>query len=255
MRVVILGSGTSTGVPVIGCSCSVCRSKEDRNKRTRSSIALLDENGNWIVVDTTPEFRLQALSAGINNLKYVIYTHLHADHCAGFDDLRAYSFTSQDVINCYLDSENKSEFLERFSYAFKDTGYIGMKPVVNLLEIPYSFFKVGALTIEPIRLPHGNLMTVGLKIGRFVYATDFKTFPSDVMDRVTGNVDIMVASGIHFGSHLAHSVIPETIELFKKIGVKRGILTHLSHEVDYYRDCDKLPEFVEFAYDQMVIDV
>ena len=253
MKIVILGSGTSTGVPVLGCQCSVCLSDSKYNKRTRSSIAIATDSVGWIVVDTAPEFRLQALDAGIHRVEVVLYTHLHADHCAGFDDLRAFSFGDEHSIDCFMAPEFMEEFKDRFGYVFRDTGYMGAKPKIELKEIIPAGFVVHGLKIEPIRLPHGHLKTVAYRIGNFLYATDFKSFSSSQIKKLSGKIDTMIASGIHFGEHAAHSTIPETIELFQKLEVKQGIITHLSHEVDYLRDNSRLPDNVFLAYDGMVI--
>jgi phosphoribosyl 1,2-cyclic phosphate phosphodiesterase len=256
MKVVILGSGTSTGVPVLGCSCPVCKSHDPKDQRTRASLALLHENGKNIVIDTGPEFRLQLLRAGIGDLDAVLYTHTHADHCHGFDDLRAFSFNPhRKTIDCYLLPEHMADFKERFKYAFETTGYEGAVPMTRLKEIPCDTFLVSELEIEPVKLPHGHMTTCGFRIGNFAYATDFKGFPEDVIKQWRGKVDFMVASGIHFGQHKTHNVIPETLTLFERLGVKRGWISHLSHKVDYKRDRSRLPAHVDFSYDGMVIDL
>ena len=253
MKIVVLGSGTSTGVPVLGCRCSVCRSKSEFNRRTRSSIAIHTVSGGWIVIDTAPEFRLQVLKAEIPRVDAVLYTHLHADHCAGFDDLRAFSFAGEASIACYMAKEFSEEFKSRFSYVFRDTGYVGAKPKIELMEIGADAFVVQGLKVEPLRLPHGHIQTVAYKIGKFLYATDFKSFSQEQIAMLRGKVDVMIASGIHFGEHPAHSTIPETVNLFGQLGVKQGVITHLSHDVDYLRDAKKLPPHVSFAYDGMVL--
>ncbi len=250
----ILGSGTSTGVPVIGCDCNVCTSKSPYNKRTRASIAL-EEDGQFVLIDTSPEMRLQVLSAGIKKLTAVLYTHLHADHAHGFDDLRAFHFRSRVPLDIYLLPELIPEIRERFRYAFEDTGYLGAIPSVVLHPIEGGPIKVGPFVVEPVRLPHGHVNTCGFKFERFAYATDFKAFPAETIEKWRGTLDVMVASGIHFGQHPTHSVIPETIELFRKLQVRRGIISHLAHEVDFEYHKQYLPQGVEFAYDGLEIDL
>ncbi len=256
INVTVLGSGTSTGVPVIGCSCSVCTSDEPRNQRTRASVAIRSRSGGTtLVIDTSPEFRLQVLKAEITQLDAVLYTHTHADHCHGFDDLRAFYFSRKVPITCYVGKDHEADFRNRFAYAFSETGYHGAKPQISLTTVPDSPWRIGELKIEPIILPHGHVRTWGYKIGRFAYVTDFKGFTEDQVRAWRGELDTMIASGIHFGSHGTHNVIPETMELFQQLGVRRGILTHLAHEVDYLRDSHRLHPGVEFAYDGMTIDV
>lgn len=254
-RVVILGSGTSTGVPVIGCTCSVCMSPDPKDNRTRASIALQLDDERWLVVDTSPEFRIQALRAGIANLECVLYTHTHADHCHGFDDLRAYSFYRSEPIQAFLMPEYVEEFRTRFSYAFTDTGYKGAKPLIILNNIPEQRFQVCGLAIEPIRLQHGVFGTCGFKIGDFAYFTDFKGLPDGLAHRWRGQISTMIASGIHYGSHHAHNTIPETLEMFADLEVDRGIITHLSHKVSHQLHSPTLPPGVELAYDGMIIDL
>jgi phosphoribosyl 1,2-cyclic phosphate phosphodiesterase len=241
-------------VPVLGCDCSVCKCGLARNSRTRSSIAISWDNHSWLVVDTGPEFRLQALAAGIKVVGGVLYTHVHADHCNGFDDLRAFSFDRPIKIPCYVDREVITDFRSRFSYVFEQTGYKGAKPLIDLIEMNDKEIEVVGKKIEVIRLPHGHVTSCAFRLGRFLYATDFKGFTLEQIEYLTGKIDVMIASGIHFGKHSAHSTIPETMDLFEKIGVKRGILTHLSHEVDYYRDRSLLTGLSEFAYDNMTIE-
>ncbi len=254
MKAIILGSGTSTGVPVIGCTCLVCKSSDIRNKRTRASIAV-QKDGQTLLVDTSPEMRLQVLSAGIDSLSAVLYTHTHADHTQGFDDLRAFYFKKRQALDCFLMDEYHEEFRERFRYAFEDTGYLGATPQVNLRSMPESQFQLGAFDIEPVSLPHGHVRTCGFRFGEFAYATDFKGFPPDVISRWKGRIHTLVASGIHFGTHKTHNVIPETIDLFRELGVKRGIISHLAHDVDYAKHSRDLPSGVEFAFDGMTIDL
>ena len=253
-KVVVMGSGTSTGVPVIGCDCEVCLSDDPKNKRTRASIALFDGE-NWYVIDTGPDFRQQILTTKITSIEGVLFTHTHADHCHGFDDLRAFSFRSTTPIPCYFLEEHLPEFKERFAYAFQDTGYTGAKPSVDLKKIPHEVFTLGKLEIEPIRLPHGHFTTCGFRIGSFAYLTDFKGFPKDWVPRWRGKIHTMVASGIHFGQHSAHNNVYETLEVFDQLEVKRGIISHLSHRVAHDIHASRLPENASFAYDGMVVDL
>ena len=256
MQVKILGSGTSTGVPVIGCQCHVCNSNDSRDSRTRSSIAFrASDDKDWVIVDTGPDLRAQILSAGIQKIAGVLYTHTHSDHSSGFDDLRAFSFDGITQIPCYLFPEYISDMRVRFAYAFQDTGYRGVTPSVELIPIESTMLNAFGLDVETMRLPHGSVETCGFRVGKFAYVTDFKRFSSDQIRRWKGKIHTMIASGIHFGRHDSHSVIPETIQLFKDLDVKRGIITHISHRVSHQRDSQRLPEFVEFAYDGMEVDV
>ena len=257
IKVTIMGSGTSTGVPVLGCSCEVCQSTNSKNHRWRASILVNTEAGIPIVIDTGPEFRLQTLRAGVTSLQHVLYTHLHADHCHGFDDLRGLYFNSGKQIKCFLDEEYAQELRLRFHYAFEDTGYLGGRADIQLVDLPKGGgdFEVAGTTAETIRLPHGNVTTNAFSFGNFAYATDFKFFPEEQIRRWRGKVHTMVASGVRWKPHKTHSAIEETIELFDRLGVTRGIISHLSHDVDYDRDRLKMPQGVELAYDGLTFSV
>lgn len=257
LKVTILGSGTSTGVPVIGCPCEVCCSPLAFNQRSRSSLLLtrLDTAEN-LVIDTSPDFRWQILQAKVQSLEHVLYTHTHADHCHGFDDLRAFYFHSRKPVHCYLGHEDLKDLRRRFSYAFHDSGYLGTAPQVETHAITHEkSFEAMGLRIEPLLLPHGSVSTTAFRFGSFAYATDFKSFPPEALARWKGKVKTMVASGLRFRPHQTHSSIDETIALFNQLGVEKGIITHLSHEVDYKRDSKRLPRHVAFAYDGLTFEV
>jgi phosphoribosyl 1,2-cyclic phosphate phosphodiesterase len=208
-----------------------------------------------IVIDTGPEFRLQLLRAGVLDLQHVLYTHLHADHCHGFDDLRGLYFNNKKPLKCYLDSEYVSELKHRFHYAFEDTGYKGGRPDIELVKLPEGggVFKIQDCEIETIRLQHGNVLVNGFRFGSFAYVTDFKNFTEEQISSWRGKIDVMISSGLRWSSHGTHSSTVETIAIFKELGVKRGILTHLSHDIDYQRDMARMPNGVELAYDGMTI--
>lgn len=216
---------------------------------------MISTQGRNLLVDTSPELRLQILNNGFSHIDAVLYSHMHADHTAGFDDLRAFYFQSRKALEIYMLPEYIEELRMRFAYAFMDTGYAGVKPHVLPIPIFDEEFEVAGLQVDPVRVEHGNVYSCGFRLGNFAYVTDFKNFPPAKIAEWRGKVDVMVASGIHFGSHPTHSVIPETLQLFDDLGVKRGILSHLAHDVDYVEHARLLPHFAEFAYDGMTIDV
>lgn len=257
LKITILGCGTSVGVPTIGCDCKVCQSSNSKNKRLRSSILITKiDTGEHCVVDTTPDFRMQMLTAGVKDLHDVLYTHTHADHCHGFDDLRVFYFKEKKAVRCWGSETHLSELKDRFSYAFKDTGYSGIRPQIELKEFRKNeVFKVLGLEVEPIFLPHGNMRTTAFRVGSFAYATDFKLFTPEAIKMWKGKVKTMIASGLHYKEHYSHSSIPETLDLFNKLEVERGVLTHLSHLVDYTEVSAKLPDHVSLAYDGMSFQV
>lgn len=253
--VTILGSGTSTGVPVIGCLCATCTSADPRDQRLRASILLTLETGQQLVIDTGPDFRAQMLAAKVMTLTDVLYTHTHADHCHGFDDLRAFYFTHRQSVTCHIAARHEEDFRARFSYAFENTGYVGIKPQVVLRSFQDETFTIGDFTIEPAYAPHGHVQSAVFRFGRFAYATDFKVLPPELRDRWRGKIDVMIASAIRYGDHPTHSCVPETLALFKDLGVKQGYLTHIAHELRHEVDDLKLPPHVRLSYDGLRIPV
>jgi phosphoribosyl 1,2-cyclic phosphate phosphodiesterase len=255
IRVTILGSGTSTGVPVIGCECQVCRSSDPRHQRTRASVMIELDHGESIVIDTGPDFRMQMLRHRVKNLHHIFYTHIHADHCHGFDDIRAFYFRSLTPMNCYLPRGYVEEFKARFRYAFYDEGYIGTKPQVILHEVDEGRLEVMGQSFETVLLPHGNSQSMAFRLGSFAYATDFKVFPPELVDRWKGRLHTLVASGVRYRPLPTHSTLPETASLMENLGVKRGIISHLNHDVDHTMAERDLPSHLRLAYDGLVFDV
>ena len=243
------------GVPVIGCDCAVCTSRDERNQRYRTSLMLTTTTGNHIVFDTTPEFRLQMLRAKVKHLHTVVYTHLHADHSHGFDDLRGVYFAHNEPLHIWAKQEDLDELKSRFAYAFENTGYHATKPDLRTHPIGDGPFVAEGLEVENLSLPHGNSQTLAFRIGNFAYATDFRRFEPHHIARWRGKIDTMVASGLRFRPHNTHSSIAETIDLFNALEVRRGIITHMSHDVEYVRDSQGLPPHISLAYDGMRVDL
>ncbi len=255
-KVTILGSGTSYGVPVIGCKCETCISDNPKNKRTRSSILLTTTDDRNILVDTSPELRLQLVREGVGHIDAVIYTHMHADHTHGFDDLRIFYYKQKKPVPIFLPNFCEQELRQRFSYAFSDSEYQGVRPHLELNPFTSGRTQIAGLDFEFIMLPHGHTKSAAFRIDRFVYATDFSEFSEADVELWAGKVDNMVASGIRFGSpHPSHSLIPNTEKLFATLGVKSGVIHHLSHEVEHIQGSSLLAPNHALAYDGMVIDV
>ena len=255
MTISILGSGSSPGVPVIGCKCKICKSRNNRNHRLRSSLLITTHDKKNIVFDTSPDFRAQMLGAGIEKLEAVVYTHTHSDHCHGFDDLRAFYFHSLKPVPCYIHTEHVEDLRERFIYAFRKDGYQGTKPQVLLKPFGSRSFKISGLTFEPSMASHGDQNTAVFRVGSFAYATDFKKLDAKTIKKWRGSIHTMVASGLKFGEHPTHSTIEETLDLFDDLGVERGIITHLGHEVDYDKHGKHLPKGRLLAFDGMKVTV
>lgn len=246
LEIIILGSGTSTGVPVAGCRCSVCVSDHPRNHRTRCSI-LISYGGRNILIDSATDLRQQVLREGVGRIDAVLYTHAHADHLHGIDDLRPFSAASPSPIPLFGDAETLSRIRTSFDYIFSDEVDPGYRPNLQPREISAAFDLFG-LRVEPVPLVHGKGGSLGYRLGPFAYLTDCSAIPPSSAERLQ-NLEALVIDGLRFAPHSTHFNIPQAIEAAKQLGAKRTFLTHLSHDVDYPRHSPGLPPGVAFAYD------
>ncbi|MDF1567921.1 MAG: MBL fold metallo-hydrolase [Spirochaetaceae bacterium] len=226
----LLGTGTSIGIPVPGCECRICRSFDHRNRRNRTS-ALLRAGGQAVLIDTAPEFRLQALSAGLSGLDAVFWTHGHADHLHGLDDLRA--LTWKRPLKGYASSETIEEIRTRFDYLWKETQRGGgkAKVILNTVE-PGETVNVGPLEMIPIPVRHGDLRVFGWRCGPIAYVTDASEIPEESYPLLEG-LSILVVGALRFKAHPTHFSVERALEEIKKIRPKRAYLTHISHEVSH----------------------
>jgi phosphoribosyl 1,2-cyclic phosphate phosphodiesterase len=225
MRVLFLGSGTSFGVPVIGCDCPVCASPDPRDKRYRASI-LIESEGASVVVDAGPEFRLQALRARITRLDALLLTHAHADHINGLDDVRP--FTKDVVLPVYGNAETLAETRERFSYIFRDTQVGGGKPRIDL-RLADGAVRAGGLEFVPVPVKHGRLPILGWRTGKFAYITDCSELPESALP-LLADVETLVVNGLRREPHATHFSLDQGMEAARRIGAKRTWLTHMNHE-------------------------
>ncbi|MEZ4600822.1 MAG: GPMC system MBL fold metallohydrolase [Syntrophotaleaceae bacterium] len=246
-QVTLLGSGTSTGVPMLGCDCEVCRSSFRKNHRTRCS-ALITCNGRQIVIDTSTDFRQQALRAKLDHVDAVLYTHAHADHIHGIDDLRAFNMVSRAAIPIFGTPATMAVIRSNFRYIFSGAVKPGFRPQLIPWEIGGEFMLCG-LPIQPVPLRHGEEQeSCGYRIGTFAYLTDCNGIPDGSLALLRG-LDVLVIDGLRFRSHPTHFSIPEAIEIAAVLGARRTVLTHINHEVEHRRDGASLPKGVELAYD------
>jgi len=246
ITVTILGSGTSTGVPVPACSCPVCASREPRNQRTRCSI-LITVAGHNILVDTSTDLRQQVLREQITHVDAVLFTHTHADHVNGIDDLRPFNLASGTAIPIHASAEDLVILRRVFAYIFDDGDEPGYRPRLHPHEINEAFSLFG-VSILPLPLVHGPGRSLGYRIGPFAYLTDCSVVPEATLDKLAG-LEILVIDGLRFRPHLSHLSISQALAVADRLGVRRTILTHLSHDVDYARHAALLPPGTELAYD------
>lgn len=249
IKVTILGSGTSKGIPEVGCYCPVCRSEDSKDKRTRCS-ALIQTNGVNLLIDVSPDFRQQALNADIINLDAALITHSHYDHVGGFDDLRP--FCAGRKFSVYLRKDVNDDLHRRLDYCFKDTLYPGV-PIFDMHEINDTPFMIKGVKITPITVLHGKLPIVGYRIGDFAYVTDAKTIPEEEKEKLL-NLDALVLNGLRFKDHFAHFTVEEAVEMIRELKPKRAYLTHFCHEIGKHCDLEtKLPDGIYPAYDGLII--
>ena len=247
MKVTFLGTGTSQGVPVIGCDCQVCKSLDFRNKRFRTSIHL-EVDGVSLVVDTGPDFRMQMLRAGIKKLDGVLFTHEHKDHTAGLDDIRPFNFSQQKDMPIFGRRQVLDQIRQEYSYIFSDKKYPGV-PQVDCIEIDENPFHVNGIAIIPIPVLHYKLPVLGFRIGDFSYITD-ANFISDESMKLLEGTEILVLNALQKESHISHFTLEEAVHEARKIGAKKTYFTHISHRLGLHDQIDaELPEGIALAYD------
>lgn len=247
MRITVLGSGTSHGVPVIGCSCAVCRSNDPRNRRTRASVMVKTGEGQVILFDTATEFRLQAVREGIERVDGVFYTHAHADHIHGLDDLRPLSWKGE--IPLYGNQPTIDEIAQRFSYIFRQSQEGGGKPRVSLHTIePAELLRFGGIEILPVPLLHGELPVLGYRIGPFAYLTDCSAIPESSYQLLEG-VEYLIIDALRPRPHPTHFSFDQATAESRRIGAKQTWFTHLCHDVDHREMEKSFPAGISPAWD------
>src|SRR5919108_5058959 len=231
MRVRFLGTSTSYGVPVIGCRCATCTSTDPRNKRTRASAWVESDEGAHLLLDSGPEMRLQLLREGITQVDAVLYTHLHADHTAGIDDLKAFNARLGGILPCFGDADTGASLRQRFAYAFAGTPWIGLIPHIGFTTVDAQPFYVGKTCIQPIPMRHGNIRSTGYRVGSFAYLTDTSGIPNSSKALLQG-LDALVIDALRWEPHPTHFSVPEALEVIEEVQPRRAYLTHVSHALE-----------------------
>lgn len=258
MKVTLLGTGTSTGVPVIGCTCRVCRSDDPRDNRTRCS-ALIEADGLTLVIDTGPDFRQQALRAGLRRLDAVLFTHHHADHIVGLDDLRPFFFGNGRTLPCFAHPGTASIVANTFPYIFKDGSYPGvpdleMVPVEGIFQVRSRYGEPSRLRVEPIEVMHGSLTMYGYRIGAFAYLTDTSAIPDASYERL-GGVRVLVLDALRHEPHPTHFSLEEAIDAAARIGATDTYFVHMTHSVLHAEEDARMPPNMHLGYDGLTIEV
>lgn len=252
LDVTFLGTGTSHGIPVIGCDCPVCTSSDPHDTRYRCSL-LLHQEGSTLLIDTSPEFRLQALRAGLKNLDAVLYTHDHADHFNGIDDLRV--FCKDRSLPVYCKEDVALAIQSRFSYVLHGEDIAGGIPHLDLRILkPYEAVKIGMSTVIPIPILHGKREIFAFRIGSFAYATDCSEVPEQSLPYFEG-LDALVVGALRYWPHPTHYSVFEAVAFGRKVGAKQVYFTHLSHGLSHMTLSSELPQGFQVAYDMLHLAV
>lgn len=252
-KVVVLGSGTSQGIPVIACECDVCKSKNEKDNRTRSSILIQVGEENY-VVDTGPDFRFQMLREKVKSLRGVLFTHEHKDHVAGMDDVRAYNHLESRPMEVYCTERVEMALRREFHYVFSEERYPGI-PKVDLFRIDDEAIELrNDLKVLPINVMHYKMPVKGFRFGDFAYITDAKKIESQEINKLKG-VKTLIINALHRSEHLSHFNLEQALDFIKKVQPEKSYLTHISHLFGKHSDVElELPSNVYLAYDGLKLE-
>jgi phosphoribosyl 1,2-cyclic phosphate phosphodiesterase len=251
--ITFLGTGTSQGIPVIGCKCKVCLSKDNKDNRLRSSV-VIEHNGSILLIDAGPDFRQQMLREGISCVDAVLLTHEHKDHTGGLDDVRAINFIRKEPFAIYCEERVMESLRREYSYVFEEYKYPGA-PEFDIRIIDPTPFRINTVQVIPIRAFHYKLPILGFRIGDIAYITDANSIPDEEFDKLQ-NLSILVLNTVRREKHISHFSLDEAVEIAKKVKPKQCYLTHMSHQIGIHSDLDaSLPDWISPAYDRLSITV
>jgi phosphoribosyl 1,2-cyclic phosphate phosphodiesterase len=252
LKITFLGSGTSSGVPMIACDCAVCTSTDKKDKRLRSSILVASAN-TTLVVDTTPDFRYQMLREKIKHLDAVLFTHPHKDHIAGLDDVRAFNFFQEQAMQVYANQMTIDALMREFAYAFADKKYPGV-PNLELNTIGLEPFFIGDIPTLPLQVWHLKMPVFGYRFGDFTYITDANRIDDTEKEKIRGS-KVIVVNALRKEKHISHYNLNEAIDLVRELGVPEAYFTHISHQLGKHAEVEsRLPEGIHLAYDGLVLE-
>jgi len=251
LKITFLGTGTSSGVPMIACDCEVCTSTNKKDKRLRSSI-LVQSATTSFVVDTTPDFRYQMLRENVKHLDAVLFTHPHKDHVAGLDDVRAYNYIQQKPMEIYANQMTIDGLMREFAYAFADKKYPGV-PNLELNTIDLEPFSIGDIGIIPIEVWHMKMPVFGYRFADFTYITDANRIEESEKEKIRGS-KVLVVNALRKEKHISHYTLDEAIDLVRELEIPTAYFTHISHQLGRHEEIEKqLPEGIHLGYDGLVI--
>jgi len=251
VAITVLGSGTSVGVPSIGCHCAVCQSTDSRDQRLRPSI-VVGYGGHNVLIDTTPDFRQQALRAHIDRIDAVLYTHSHADHILGLDDIRPFNFRQGGAIPIYASAETLNNIHQTFRYIFLEKETESSRPRLVSNTFDRDSFDLFGLQFLPIRLAHGKGIVHGFRFGNAAYLTDHNDIPPESMQQLCG-LDILFLDALRHRPHPTHSTVERSLKTVEQLAPRRAFFTHICHDLGHAMTEEKLPPHVRLAYDGLVL--
>ena len=251
LKITFLGSGTSSGVPMIGCDCAVCTSPDKKDKRFRSSI-LVQSAATTLLVDAGPDFRCQMLRHKVKHLDAVILTHSHKDHIAGMDDIKAFTYFTKKPMKVYADSPTEAAIRREYYYAFADNKYPGT-PEFDMKSITTEPFLAGDIPVIPVLVWHLRMPVLGFRFGKFTYITDANFIDEAEKDKIKGS-EIIVLNALRKEKHVSHFSLPEAIDLVRELEIPAAYLTHISHQLGRHQDVEtELPPGIHLAYDGLLL--
>lgn len=253
VKITVLGSGTSSGVPTIGCHCAVCASTDPRDQRLRPSI-LVSYGGHHVLIDVTPDFRTQALRTGFERLDAILFTHEHADHIMGLDDVRPFNFRQRAPIPIYASAGTMAAIHRTFQYVFRGAGIVTAIPQLESHILNGASFDLYGMEFVPIPILHGQAQIYGFRFGNAAYLTDHSDIPEASLDRLRG-LDVLFLDALRHRPHPTHSTVEHSIATARQLGARRVFFTHICHELSHAETENNLPPHIRLAYDGLEIEV